>query len=63
MNTRWLSKTITEYQRRFGDLEKNLNFNVYLRDKYGSFDNLCKACLKANKSISELEPILSKLDT
>jgi hypothetical protein len=57
-----LPKTIIQYQDRFGDLEENLNFNIYLKDKYKTFENLCSVCLKKGKSIKELEPVLTKMD-
>ena len=62
MNTKFLPKAIQEYQKQFGNLE-SLNFNVHLRDKYGTAENLCKACLKANKPFQKLEPLLCKIKT
>ena len=55
-------KAIDEYKKRFGKLP-SIPFNVHLRDKYDTYENLCLECIKQNKTIEQLEPIRAKIIT
>lgn len=54
-------KTIEQYHAVFSEYPKE-GFNIFLARKYGSYENLLLACIKAGKEIEELEPILSKYE-
>ena len=61
-STELLPKAIQKYLKKFGDSELTI-FNVHLQDKYESLEKLCEECLKQNKTIRELEPARSKIET
>ena len=53
--------SLYDYSERFNVDPASVQFNRHLRDKYGSLDELCKACIANEKTISELEPIISQM--
>ena len=61
LNDEFVPESIKEYCRKYGRSE--IVFNIHLRDGYGSLENLCKECLKKGKTIRELEPFFSEIQT
>ena len=61
MNTGLIPKKTEEYLKKYGESE--LIFNIHLEDKYKSLENLCAECLRQNKTIRELEPSRSSIQT
>ena len=62
LNMRELKKLKDAYQRTFSE-SPPLMFNVHLRDKYGTYIELLAACLKAGKTVKQLEPVRSAIET
>ena len=62
LNTSDVKKLKDAYRKAFSEYPPQ-TFNVHLRDKYGTYIELLAACLKAGKTVKQLEPVRSTLET